>query len=124
MGTTKQLVRADWKDFFDQFTKEHLGDDTPEAATVEVLSPARGDQVEVSAARLLGLEYEPKSNAFRVLLQDVDHLIFHPTEIWILEGEHGSMAIEVVRADGAKEIIYVRRHEPLAPHDESSAANH
>jgi hypothetical protein len=27
-----------------------------------------------------------KSQAFEVLLENVDHLIFHPAEIWVLEG--------------------------------------
>jgi hypothetical protein len=116
MGTTRQLPRSEWKEYFDRFTQEHLRDDNPEAATVEVISPTLGDQFEVAAVRLLGLAYDPKSEAFEVLLEDVDHLIFRPVEIWVLEGQTGFIAtLEVVREDGTKEIIYVRRSGALFP---------
>ena len=121
MSTTKQLPRAEWKDYFDRFTRERLGDDAPGAVTVEVISPTLGDQFEVSAVRLLGLAYDPKSRIFEVLVEDVDHLTFNPSEIWVLEGEPGFIStVEMVTADGGKEIIYVRRSGPLAPRDEFS----
>jgi hypothetical protein len=110
MGTTRQLPRAEWKGYFDTFTREHLGSGAPEAATVEVMSPTLGDQFEVSAVRLLGLTFEPKSETLEVLLENVDHLVFQPKQIWVVEGEPGFIAtLEVVRADETKEIIYIRR---------------
>jgi len=119
MSTTKQIPRAEWKDYFDRFTRERLGDDSPSAVTVEVISPTLGDQFEVSAVRLLGLTYDPKSQIFEVLVEDVDHLTFDPSEIWVLEGAAGFIStIEVVKADGGKEIIYVRRSGSLARRDE------
>jgi hypothetical protein len=121
MSTTKQIQRADWKDYFDRFTRERLADDAPGAVTVEVISPTLGDQFDVSTVRLLGLAYDPKSRIFEVLVEDADHLTFNPSEIWILEGEAGFIStVEVVKADGGKEIIYVRRSGPLALRDESS----
>jgi hypothetical protein len=115
MSTTKQIPRDQWKEYFDRFTKEHLKDDKPETATVEVISPTLGDQFEVTAARLLGVAYDPKSQELEVLLENVDHLIFHPSEIWVLEGEPGFIAtLEVVLPDGIKQIIYIRRSGPLA----------
>lgn len=116
MKTTKQLPRAEWKDYFDRFTREHIGENPSGSATVEVMSPTLGDQFEVSAVRLLGLSFDPKSETLEVLLENVDHLIFQPAEIWVLEGELGFVAtLEIVRADGTKEIIYVRRSGPPAP---------
>jgi len=116
MGTTKQIPRTEWKEYFDRFTRQYLKDDAPEAVTIEVMSPTLGDQFEVTAVRLVGIAYDPKSQALEVLLEDVDHLVFHPAEIWVLEGEPGFMStLEVVRTDGTKEIIYVRRSGPLAP---------
>src|SRR6478672_9943573 len=115
MASTKQLPRAQWKDYFDQFTKAYLKDDQASAATVEVMSPTLGDQFEVSSVRLLGLDYDPKGETFEVLLENVDHLVFQPREIWILEGEPGFVStIEVVQADGTKQIIYVRTSAPMA----------
>jgi hypothetical protein len=121
MSTTKQIQRAEWKDYFDRFTRERLRDDAPGAVTVEVISPTLGDQFEVLAVRLLGLAYDPKRRIFEVLVEDVDHLTFTPSEIWVLEGEAGFIStVEVVKADGGKEIIYVRRSGPLALRDELS----
>ena len=123
MSTTKQLPRAEWKDYFDRFTRAHLEDDTPGAATLEVVSPSFGDQVEASGVRLLGLAYDPKSNALEVALEGIDHLVFEPKEIWILEEEPGLIAtIEVVERDGGKEIIYVRAAAALGSHDDASAS--
>ena len=109
MSATKQLPRAEWKDYFERFTRDFLSDDGPDAATIEVMSPTLGDQFEVSSARLLGLDYDAKEDTFEVLVEDLDHLVFEPTEIWILEGESGFVStIEVVQADGTKQIIYLR----------------
>ena len=115
MGTTRQLPRAEWKRYFDRFTKEHLEGGDSEAATVELVSPTLGDQFAVSAVRLLGLDFDPKSGALEVLLEGVDHLIFEPKEIWVLEGEPGFVAtLEIVHADDVREIIYLRRAAPDA----------
>ncbi len=109
MGATKQLPRAEWKDYFERFTRQFLSDDRRDEATIEVMSPTLGDQLEVSSARLLGLDYDPKEETFEILVEDLDHLVFEPTEIWILEGEPGFVStIEVVQSDGTKQIIHLR----------------
>jgi hypothetical protein len=109
MGTTRQLLRHEWKDYFDRFTRAHLATDGPGAATLELISPALGDQIEASAARLLGLTYDPKNQVFEVAMEDLDHLVFRPSEIWVLEDEPGLVStIEIVDQDGTKEILYVR----------------
>jgi len=116
MAETKQLPRAAWQEYFARFTRERLRNEGPASATVEVMSPALGDQFEVSAVRLLGLAYDPKSNELEVELEDLDHLIFYPKEIWVLEGEPDFLAtLEVVRQDGLKEIIYIRKSGSLVP---------
>jgi hypothetical protein len=116
MTDTKQIPRKEWKNYFDRFTKNHLRDDRPEDATIELLSPALGDQVEASGARLLGITFDPKSKALQVLLENVDHLVLEPKEIWVMEEKDGFLpAIEVVRPDGTKEILTIRRVSLPAP---------
>ena len=51
MSTTRKLSRGDWKDYFDGFTRKFLKEDTPGAASIEIISPTLGDQFEVSAVR-------------------------------------------------------------------------
>ena len=115
MGTTKQIARDDWNEYFERFTRQHLGDDVPKAVTIELVSPRLGDQLEASDVRLLGITYDPKSRAVKVFLEDRDHLVFEPAEIWVLEGESGFIStLEFAYEDGSKEIIYVRVSGPPA----------
>jgi hypothetical protein len=107
---TKQIPSHDWKDYFDRFTKRYLRDDRPEAATIEVLSPALGDQIEVQAAHLLGLTFDPRTKALEILLENMDHLVYRPKKISVIEDEDGFIpSIEIVRDDDTREILTVRR---------------
>ena len=116
MATTRRLPPEQWKDYFDRFTRDHLRSEAPGAATIELISPTLGDQFEVSALRLLGLSYDPKTRELQIMLENVDHLVFTPKEIWVLEGEAGFIAtLEIVRPDDSKEIVYIRRGGSLAP---------
>jgi len=110
MGVTKRIPIADWETYFDRFAARHLGKRAPKAATIEILSPRVGDQLDATAARLLGLGYDPKSHAFEVLLENMDHLVFHPADIWVIEEDGGFISVlELVRVDGTKEIIHLQR---------------
>ena len=121
MARTREIERADWEGFFDRFTREHvLADDVPKAVTVELVSPRRGDQVEASIARLLGLRYDPASHVLAVLLEDRDLVCPSPAEIRVMEDEEGFVAVlELVHADGSKDIIQVVRSGPPAIRHES-----
>ncbi len=106
MAVTKQLPKAQWQEYFDNFTRAFLEDLNPEAAVVEVINPRLGDQLESDYARVIGISYDPKDNVFEVALEGVDHLVYHPKEIWVIEEDNGFVrTIEVVREDGTKEII-------------------
>ena len=122
MSTTKQLARTEWGTYFDRFTRERLQAGAPGDATIEIVSPTLGDQFQASAVRLLGLTYDPKSESLEVLLENVDHLIFRPTEIWVVESEPGFIStLEIVQSDGTKELIYIRRSGSVAARDETPA---
>ena len=112
MPTTRQIPRKQWKDVFDRFTKRHLRDDVPEAARVELLAPDLGDQVEVDSVRLRGISYDPKSKALEVLLDNVDHLVFQPKEISVVEEDEDFLSsVEIVREDDTKEILTIRHKD-------------
>jgi hypothetical protein len=117
MGATKKIPRAGWKTYFERFTKRHLGGKggIHKAAVVEVLSPALGDQFQATLIPVEGMTYDPKSNAFELVLESLDHLVFHPAEIWVIEEEDGFIpTLEVVRSDGTKEIVHLRQSGPPA----------
>src|SRR4051794_18819450 len=106
MGATKQIPSGEWEDYFVRFTRQHLQGDVQKTAAIEVLSPALGDQVEATLVPVTGVTYDPKSNSFELALQNLDHLVFLPEEIWVIEEDDGFIsALEVVRADGTREIV-------------------
>jgi hypothetical protein len=128
MGVTRQIPRKEWEEYFKRYTRQHLaGESDAEgevhpAAVVEALSPAFGDQVEATLVPLVGMAFDPKSNAFELLLKDVDHLVFDPIEIWVIEEDGGFIsALEILQADGVKEIVQLRRSGPPALRYEAPA---
>jgi hypothetical protein len=115
MGTTRQIPRDEWREYFGRFTQEYL-DAKPEEVTMEVLSPAIGGQFEARFARLDGIAYDPDSSAFEVWVEEpLDHLALYPTEIWVDEEEGGFISmLEIVRPDGPKEVLSIQRRGPPA----------
>lgn len=97
MSVTKQIQPREWERYFDDLVKRHLrGDSQNASASIEVLSPSLGEQPEVTTARLLGLTYDPKSSALEMMLENLDHLVFSPAEVWVLEEDDGFIsALEV-----------------------------
>ena len=118
MGTTRVIPCEDWEAFFDEYTRRFLRPfgEAQETAFIEVMSAALGVEVEVMGVPLLGMAYDRKSNAFEVLLANVDHLSYYPTEIAVVEEDDGFIsALEVTRLDGTQEIVQLQRSAPLAP---------
>jgi hypothetical protein len=114
-GVTRQIPRGEWKPFLERFTREHLRE-PPHTTTVEVLSPAMGDQLEARNQRLLGLNYDPKSDVLEVLLEGIDHLVFRPVELWVIESEDRFLStLELVRPDGTRELLHLHRGGSPAP---------
>jgi Family of unknown function (DUF5335) len=115
MAATKQIPRDQWKDYFDRFTKTLVRDGRQESATIELISPGLGDQIEVDAAHLFGISYDPRSGILEVLLDRVDRLVYQPEELWVVEEEDDLVSsLEIVRDGGMKEILTFRRTSPPA----------
>ena len=115
MANTKQIPHNEWKGYFEGLTRSFQASDTLEMVTLEVLSPQLGDQIQAETMRLQGITYDPRSNALEVWLEDLDHLAYEPREIWVMEDEGGFVsAVEIKRANGESEILYIRRGGPPA----------
>lgn len=118
MGATKQIPRDEWQRYFDQLARRHLRGDT-QTASLELVSAELGDQLEETTAPLVGLSYDPKSEALEVILADRDHLVFRPAEIWVVEEDDGFVsALEVIYDDGTHEVMQIQRSmepEPVYP---------
>jgi hypothetical protein len=105
--TIQKLEKSKWRAFFDGLSNMLEG----KRAEIEVASLALGDQIEAEWLPLLGLAYDPKDDLFEVALDGVDHMIPKPPEIYLDDDVGGLISIEVVDAEGTRQIIKLR--DPL-----------
>ena len=120
MGATRLIPCEEWERFFNEYSRRFLSPsgEAEETAFIEVMSPTLGVEVEAAGVPLLGIAYDPKSNAFELVFANVDHLSYYPTEIAVLEEDDGFIsALEITRIDGTQEIVQLQRCAPLAPID-------
>lgn len=117
--SVQQVDRSGWSVFFDTFTKSLRG----KRAEVEVASLDVGDQIEAEWVPLIGMTYDHRNDLIEVALDGVDHLIRKPQEVYADFDVGGIIAVEVIDAEGTRQII--KLSDPLAlpaPVDQSSAA--
>ena len=105
--TIRKLEKSKWHAFFDGLSKMLEG----KRAEIEVASLALGDQIEAEWLPLLGLAYDPKDDLFEVSLDGVDHMIRKPREVYLDDDVGGLMSIEIVDAEGTRQIVKLR--DPL-----------
>jgi Family of unknown function (DUF5335) len=105
--TVRRLEKPDWQPYFDHLSKVLEGCQ----AEIEAASLALGDQVQASWLPLLGLVYDPKDDVVEAALDGLDHLIRSPREIYVEEGNGLLANVEIVDADGIRQIVKLK--EPL-----------
>jgi hypothetical protein len=103
----QKLEKAAWHPYFDQMSKILTG----KQAELEVAALNIGDQIEAEWLPLMGIVYDHKDDLVEVLMEGLDHLIPKPAEIYVDYGPTGLVSIQVVDADGVKQIIKLR--DPL-----------
>ena len=110
MTTTTRVPEDRLASYFDTFTKRFLRDDSPESVDVEVISPELGDQVAATGVRLIGITYDRKAGSLEIELEPGDLRVYRPKEVWAIEEADGFICgLEVVRDDGAREVVKVKR---------------
>ena len=110
MAVTTRIHEDQLAAYFDQFTKRFLRDDAPEYARVEILSSEEGAEIETEGEELMGITFDKHTNSLEFALESGDHRVYNPREVWVLEDKDGFVSgVEVVREDGEKEIVTVRR---------------
>ncbi len=105
--TVRMLEKQAWHPFFDHLSKMLEGCQ----AEIEATSLALGDQVQASWLPLLGLVYDPKDDVVEVALDGLDHLIHSPRDIYVEEGNGLLASVEIIDADGVRQIVKLK--EPL-----------
>src|SRR5215471_7653256 len=104
---TRKLDKAQWRTFFDRLSKMLEG----KQAEIEVVSLGLGDQIEAEWLLLLGIAYDPNDDIVEVALEDLDHMIAKPRDVYVEEGPGGVVALEIVDADAVKKFVNPR--DPL-----------
>ena len=110
MSETKRIARDQLTRYFDAFSKKFLMADSTESADVEVIGTDVGDQPLANKVRLLGVDYDPHTNALELELESGDHRAYKPREVWAVEEADGFISsIQIVRDDGARELVNISR---------------
>jgi len=104
MATFRSVPKAEWREFFDRFSKGLLG----KWAEIEVAGLDLGDQIVVEWIPMLGITYDSKDDLLDVALDRVGHLIHHPKEIVVEEDSDGLKSVAVVDGDGERQIVKLR----------------
>jgi hypothetical protein len=102
-----QLEKSQWRTYFDRMSKALVG----KRAEIEVASLTLGDQIEAEWLPLLGISYDPKDDVIDVALEGVDHLIHKPREVYVEQDGLELSSIEVIDAEGTRQIVLLR--DPL-----------
>jgi len=105
---TRKIERGDWQRYFDRVSRG-LG---AQQAELEVDALGLGSQIGHDWAPVTGISYDPKDDLMDVIIEDLDHMITRPREIWIDEVGTGLGNVEVVDGEGRHHIVKFR--SPLA----------
>ncbi|SEL53031.1 DUF5335 domain-containing protein [Nitrosovibrio tenuis] len=111
-----QLAKSRWQDYFDHVSKAL----PTKLVEVEVAGLGLGDQVEVDWLPLLGLSYDPKDDVLTVMVEGIEHNIWHPKQIHVDQDVESLHSMEVVDAAGEHHILLLKDPLRLPPPSEGS----
>ena len=77
-------------------------------AEVEVASLDLGDRTQAEWLALIGITYDPRDDAVEIALDGLDHMIRKPREIYLDDGAAGLLSLEIVDADGVRQIVKLK----------------
>ncbi|MEA2937976.1 MAG: hypothetical protein QOG83_866 [Alphaproteobacteria bacterium] len=101
---TRKLEKAQWRPFLDIISKLLEAKE----AEIEVASLALGHQVQAEWLPLIGIAYDPKDDVVEVALEGLDHMIHRPREIYLDNGAGGLTSLEIIDADGVRQIVKLK----------------
>lgn len=109
--TILKLEKAAWHPYFDHVSKLLDG----KRVEIEVASLQIGSQVEAEWLPLLGIVYDPKDDLIEVALEGLDHMILKPQEVYVDQEAVLLNSMEVIDADGVRQIVRLRDPLMLPP---------
>jgi hypothetical protein len=102
--TIRRLEKPEWRPFFDTMSKILEA----KVAEVEVASLDLGDRTQAEWLPLIGITYDPRDDAVEIALDGLDHMIRKPREIYLDDGAAGLTSLEIVDADGVRQIVKLK----------------
>jgi len=102
--TIRRLEKPQWRPFLDTMSKILEA----KVAEVEVASLDLGDQTQAEWLPLIGIAYVPRDDAVEIALDGLDHMIRKPREIYLDDGAAGLTSLEIVDADGVRQIVKLK----------------
>jgi hypothetical protein len=108
---TRAIARERWISFFDSLSRVYAGS----GATLEVLAPDLGAQIEVEETPLRGISYDVTGLELHFATRSghLVHRIAMPARVSIEEGDDGLVAAIEIAADGEPATI-LRLCTPIA----------
>lgn len=114
----QNIEKSKWDAFLAGISRALAG----KRVEIEVASLDLGDQIVVSRLPLLAISYDRKDDVISVNLEQVDHLIRAPSELYVDFASAGLACLEIIDGEGARQILTLT--DPLAlPEPETQQAD-
>lgn len=105
----KKIEKSAWSVYFDDFSRQFRGNKRTDYAEIRIFSREIGVQQETTWMPLIGITYDRKDDLLEVAVENMDHLIYKPEQIYVDEAEAGVInSLEIIRQDGTREVIELR----------------
>ncbi len=108
------LEKSKWEDYLKRLTKSLK--ETPAEIEVEALGIL--DKYETDWIPLAGISYDPKDDIISIYfeepnLKNFDHIIPHPQDIALEEGDAGLLTMEITGGQGYKHVVRFKQAVPV-----------
>lgn len=94
--SVQRIDKSQWSGFCRHLTSELPG----KQAQIEVASMTVGVQTGARWAPIVGIAYDSRADVIELVLDGLDHLIFHPIEVYAEYGVGGIESLAVVEREG------------------------
>jgi hypothetical protein len=102
--STRKIEIKEWQRYFDRLSKTL----SSSVAKMEVLDSDLGDQTAFDWKPISGISYDPRDQELDVILDELDHRILRPAQIFVQEEGNEVSSIEVIDARNQKQILSLK----------------
>jgi len=103
----RAIEKPDWASYCERVTRGLVG----KRAEIEVDSLQIGAQIQAEWVAVLGVDYDPKDDLFEVAVDGLDHLIYHPRELYAEESASTLNLLAIIDGEGTRHLVRFR--DPL-----------